>query len=67
MSVHGAGWQTMHSFRRDPSVTQRRLTRDTYARILRLARPYRGQLAVFLLLALPIPPLWALYHTLRHD
>ena len=48
MSVHGAGWQTMHSFRRDPSVAQRKLTRDTYVRIFRLARPYRAQLAAFL-------------------
>ncbi|HVU74885.1 MAG TPA: ABC transporter ATP-binding protein [Mycobacteriales bacterium] len=47
MSMNG-GWQTMHSFRRDPSVAQRKLAAGTYGRILRLARPYRRHLVAFL-------------------
>ncbi|GEL45139.1 ABC transporter ATP-binding protein [Cellulomonas hominis] len=38
------------SFRLDPSVAQRRLTRDVLRRILGFARPYRRLLAIFLVL-----------------
>lgn len=38
------------SFRLDPSVAQRRLTRDVLRRILGFARPYRRLLTVFLVL-----------------
>jgi ATP-binding cassette subfamily B protein len=38
------------SFRLDPSVTQRRLTRDVLRRILTFARPYRRLIAVFLVI-----------------
>jgi ATP-binding cassette subfamily B protein len=40
----------MHSFRRDPSVTERRLAPGTVRRIARFAAPYRRQLVWFLLL-----------------
>lgn len=54
MSMHGprggaVDGRTMYrSFRLDPSVTSRRLTRDVLRRILTFARPYRRLLAVFL-------------------
>jgi ATP-binding cassette subfamily B protein len=38
------------SFRLDPSVAQRRLTRDVLRRILGFARPYRRLLTIFLVL-----------------
>jgi ATP-binding cassette subfamily B protein len=40
----------MRSFRRDPSVTARELPKGTVRRILGIARPYRRELSVFLLL-----------------
>ncbi|WNV73887.1 ABC transporter ATP-binding protein [Geodermatophilus sp. DSM 44513] len=40
----------MRSFRRDPSVTARRLPKGTVRRILAIARPYRRDLTWFLLL-----------------
>jgi ATP-binding cassette subfamily B protein len=40
----------MRSFRRDPSVTARELPKGTVRRILGIARPYRRELAFFLLL-----------------
>ena len=40
----------MRSFRRDPSVTSRRLPKGTVRRILGIARPYRRELSGFLLL-----------------
>jgi ATP-binding cassette subfamily B protein len=40
----------MRSFRRDPSVTSRRLPKGTVRRILGIARPYRRELTSFLLL-----------------
>jgi ATP-binding cassette subfamily B protein len=41
---------SMRSFRRDDSVTRHRLAPGTTRRIVRFAAPYRGALAVFLLL-----------------
>jgi ATP-binding cassette subfamily B protein len=38
------------SFTRDRSVTQRKLSRGTWRRVLSYARPYRGYIAVFLAL-----------------
>ncbi|HET6818123.1 MAG TPA: ABC transporter ATP-binding protein [Mycobacteriales bacterium] len=50
MSMGGpAGWQVMHSFRRDSSVTERRLPPGTIRRIARFAAPYKRQLVWFLL------------------
>jgi ATP-binding cassette subfamily B protein len=48
--MYQAQWHTMRSFTRDRSVTQQRLTRGTVRRILSYARPYRWQLAIFLVL-----------------
>ena len=47
-----AGWQLMHSFRRDSSVTERRLPPGTIRRIARFASPYKRQLGWFLLLVM---------------
>src|SRR5689334_3339299 len=44
------GWQVMHSFRRDPSVTDKRLPPGTIKRIARFAAPYKRQVVWFLLL-----------------
>ena len=41
------GSPNMRSFAKDRTVADHKLTRDTYKRILRFARPYRGRLAVF--------------------
>ncbi|RMI06581.1 ABC transporter ATP-binding protein [Cellulomonas triticagri] len=52
MSMHGSGGgggpAMYRSFRLDPSVARRRVTRDVLRRILTFARPYRRLLAVFL-------------------
>ena len=40
----------MRSFTQDSSVTEHRIARRTLRRVLSFARPYRGRLAVFLLL-----------------
>ncbi|MBV9291785.1 MAG: ABC transporter ATP-binding protein [Frankiales bacterium] len=45
-----AGWQVMHSFRRDSSVTEKRLPPGTIKRIARFAAPYKRQLVWFLVL-----------------
>ncbi|MGH3157791.1 MAG: ABC transporter ATP-binding protein, partial [Streptosporangiaceae bacterium] len=45
---HGA-WMMMRGFTRDPSITKQRIKRGTVRRILTYARPYRWQLAAFLL------------------
>src|SRR6476646_7710875 len=50
MSMGPAGWQVMHSFRRDSSVTERRLPPGTIKRIARFAASYKRQLIWFLLL-----------------
>lgn len=57
MSMHssggglGAGGRGMYrSFRLDPSVTERRVTRELLRRIAGFARPYRRMITVFLVL-----------------
>src|SRR3954469_12076848 len=50
MSMGPAGWQVMHSFRRDSSVTERRLPPGTMKRIARFAASYKRQLVWFLAL-----------------
>src|SRR4051794_302493 len=50
MSMGPAGWQVMHSFRRDSSVTERRLPPGTMKRIARFASSYKRQLVWFLAL-----------------
>jgi ATP-binding cassette subfamily B protein len=53
MSMGGpAGWQMMHSFRRDSSVTEKQLPPGTIKRIARFAAPYKRQLGWFLLLVM---------------
>lgn len=47
MSGHG-GWQTLRSFTRDDTVRQQRLAAGTVRRIAGYARPYRRDIAVFL-------------------
>src|SRR5260221_2828355 len=44
-------WHAMRGFTRDPSVTRQRLKRGTVRRIAGYARPYRWDLAIFLLAA----------------
>jgi ATP-binding cassette subfamily B protein len=50
MSHSMTSMAAMRSFRRDPSVTARELPKGTVRRILGIARPYRRELSVFLLL-----------------
>ena len=45
-----AGWQMMHSFRRDSSVTEKQLPPGTIKRIARFAAPYKRHLVWFLVL-----------------
>ena len=45
-----AGWSLMRSLRRDESVKNQHLPKGTVKRIAAFARPYRWQLAMFLLL-----------------
>jgi ATP-binding cassette, subfamily B, bacterial len=44
-------WQAMRGFSRDPSVTKQRLKPGTVRRIAGYARPYRWDLAIFLIAA----------------
>jgi ATP-binding cassette subfamily B protein len=46
-----AQWHAMHSFSRDPSVTKQKLKRGTVRRVAGYARPYRVDLAIFLVAA----------------
>ncbi|WP_425394126.1 ABC transporter ATP-binding protein [Actinomadura oligospora] len=46
----GNGWQVMASFRRDSSVTQKKLAKGTVKRIAGYARPYVRDLVLFLAL-----------------
>ncbi|RMI39140.1 ABC transporter ATP-binding protein [Actinomadura harenae] len=46
----GNGWQVMASFRRDSSVTRKRLAKGTVRRIAGYARPYVRDLVLFLAL-----------------
>jgi ATP-binding cassette subfamily B protein len=47
-----AGWQMMHSLRRDSSVTEKQLPPGTIKRIARFAAPYKRYLIWFLLLVI---------------
>ncbi len=47
---HRGEWASLRSYRQDASVTGHRLTPGTARRILAYARPYRVQVAVFLVL-----------------
>ncbi len=47
-----APWAVARSFRRDPSVTQKKLAKGTVRRIGRFARPYRKWLISFLVIIL---------------
>ncbi len=49
MSMHGAGWRSLRSYSRDRSITQQHLSAGTLRRIGGFARPYRGQIAAFLI------------------
>jgi len=49
--MYASQWQAMRGFSRDPSVTKQRLKRGTVRRIAGYARPYRWDLAIFLLAA----------------
>src|ERR1039457_6431612 len=44
----GAGWGAMRSMRQDRTITQHKLAKGTLRRGFGFARPYRGMLAVFL-------------------
>jgi ATP-binding cassette subfamily B protein len=46
----GAGWGVMRSMRQDRKVTDHKLPKGTVRRVFSFARPYRGMLAVFLVL-----------------
>jgi ATP-binding cassette subfamily B protein len=46
--MYGSSWHAMRSFTRDGSVTQQRLAKGSVRRIARYARPYRGQLTLFM-------------------
>lgn len=53
MSMHGMSggpYSTLRSYTRDPSVAQRKLSRDTARRIVSYARPWRTQVIIFLVL-----------------
>ena len=47
--MNPASWQAMHSFTRDSSVTSQRLKPGTVRRIASYARPYRGDLVLFMI------------------
>src|SRR6516164_5467023 len=47
--MYASQWHAMHAFSRDPSVTKQRLKRGTVRRVMGYARPYRWDLAIFLL------------------
>ena len=49
--MYASQWQAMRGFSRDPSVTKQRLKPGTVRRIAGYARPYRLDLAIFLLAA----------------
>jgi ATP-binding cassette, subfamily B, bacterial len=49
--MYASQWQAMRGFSRDPSVTKQRLKPGTVRRISGYARPYRWDLAIFLLAA----------------
>ena len=47
MSMHSPGqmrqWGSLSSLRKDPSVADQKISRETVRRILGFARPYRGR------------------------
>lgn len=45
-----SNWQAMHSFRQDRGVVDHQLAPGIFRRVLRFARPFRGDLTAFLLL-----------------
>jgi ATP-binding cassette subfamily B protein len=47
--MHPASWQAMRSFTSDSSVTRQRLKPGTIRRVASYARPYRGDLIVFMI------------------
>ena len=47
--MDAAGWRTMRSFSRDPSVGKQKLARGTIRRVWGFAKPYRRHLTVFLI------------------
>jgi ATP-binding cassette subfamily B protein len=49
--MYASQWQAMRGFSRDPSVTKQRLRPGTVRRIAGYARPYRLDLAIFILAA----------------
>ncbi len=49
-SMGGAGWEAMRSMRRGDDLKGVKLSRDIKRRILRFARPYARDIAIFLLL-----------------
>src|SRR5665811_177842 len=51
MSMH-AGWGMMRSLTRDSSVAQRKLAPGTAKRVMSYARPYQGQIGIFLALVI---------------
>jgi ATP-binding cassette, subfamily B, bacterial len=44
----GGGWSTMRALREEETVKQHKLTRGTFKRVMRFARPYRRDIAFFL-------------------
>jgi ATP-binding cassette subfamily B protein len=50
MGGPASGWHVLRSYRRDPTVAERKLPRGTINRIARFAAPYRSALIAFLLL-----------------
>ena len=51
MSMHG-GWGMVRSLTRDSSVAQRKLAPGTAKRVMSYARPYKSQIAIFLVLVI---------------
>src|SRR5215217_166120 len=45
----GGGWSTMRALREEETVKQHKLTRGTFKRVTRFARPYRRDIVFFLL------------------
>jgi ATP-binding cassette, subfamily B, bacterial len=45
----GGGWSMMRALREEETVKQHKLTRGTFKRVMRFARPYRRDIAFFLL------------------
>jgi ATP-binding cassette subfamily B protein len=50
--MHGGAWRTYRSFARNPDVRGERLGPETVRRIVAIARPYRRDIALFLVLTI---------------